>query len=158
MAYRMTYPAEWELCHDTHLILCVLIRRPIHGVAIDFPITCHCMTLWTMTLRLKAMIFTRSLMMRQMWFSRTMMYTVQWEYKKISYVMPIYEFGPPFWSSCEYSSTPSILRIEEEVVYPTKIGVAISCMSYVQEQAGPDQNYCAAKDCPRSHGWRINSR
>ncbi|KAJ8424527.1 hypothetical protein Cgig2_000665 [Carnegiea gigantea] len=41
--------------------------------------------------------------------------------------MPIYESGPPFWSSCEHASTPSILRIEEEVVYPRKISVAISC-------------------------------
>jgi len=45
MAYRVTSPAEWELCHDTHLILRVLKRQPIHGVTIDLLISCHCVTL-----------------------------------------------------------------------------------------------------------------
>ena len=47
--------------------------------------------------------------------------------------MAIYEPKLPSWSSCEYSSMPSILSIEEEVVYPWEIDVAISCMSNVQE-------------------------
>jgi len=28
MAYRVTISGKWDLCHDTHLILCVLKRRP----------------------------------------------------------------------------------------------------------------------------------
>jgi len=40
------------------------------------------------------------------------------EPKKIPYVMPVYEPGTPSWSSCEYSSTPGILNIEQDVIYP----------------------------------------
>jgi len=40
------------------------------------------------------------------------------ETKKIPYAMLIYESGTPSWFSCEYSSTPSVLSVEEEVVYP----------------------------------------
>jgi len=39
------------------------------------------------------------------------------EPKKISHAVLIYEPDTPLWSSCEYSSSPSILSIEEEVVY-----------------------------------------
>ena len=37
------------------------------------------------------------------------------------------------WSSIQYSSTPSILSIEEEVVYPWEIDVAVSSLSDVQK-------------------------
>jgi len=40
------------------------------------------------------------------------------EPKKIPYAVPILVLGIPSWSSCEYSSTPSILSIEEDVVSP----------------------------------------
>ena len=36
-------------------------------------------------------------------------------------------------SSCEYSSTPSILSIEEEVVYHWEIDIVLPRMSDVQE-------------------------
>jgi len=48
-------------------------------------------------------------------------------------MVPIYEHRPRSWSCCEYSSTPSILIIEEEVVYPWEIDIAISRMSDIQE-------------------------
>jgi len=38
--------------------------------------------------------------------------------------MPIFGPGTPSWSSCEYSSTPSMFSIEEEVLYPWKITIA----------------------------------
>ena len=47
--------------------------------------------------------------------------------------MSIYEPGTPSWSSSEYSSTPSILSIKEEVVYPWEIDVLISHINDVQE-------------------------
>ena len=56
------------------------------------------------------------------------------ELKKIPYVVPVYEPGTPSWSSRDYSSTPSILSIEEEVVYPWEIDVAIFRMADVQER------------------------
>jgi len=40
------------------------------------------------------------------------------EPKKIPYAVPIFGPSTPSWSSCEYSSTPNILGIEEEVSYP----------------------------------------
>jgi len=46
------------------------------------------------------------------------------EPKKILYAVPIFAPGTPSWSSCEYSSTPSILSIEEEVSYPWVITMA----------------------------------
>lgn len=49
-----------------------------------------------------------------------------WEPKRIPYAVPIYEPRMPSWSSCEYSSTPTILSIEEEVVYPWEIDVPAS--------------------------------
>ena len=55
------------------------------------------------------------------------------EPKKIPYVVPIYELGMPPCSSCEYSSTPSILGIEEEVVHPWEIDVAVFGMIDVRE-------------------------
>jgi len=51
------------------------------------------------------------------------------EPKKIPYAVPIYELSTPSWSSYEYSSTPSILSIAGEVVYPWEIEVAISHMT-----------------------------
>jgi len=56
------------------------------------------------------------------------------ESKTIPYVMPIYELGTPSWSSCEYSSTPSILSIEEEVIYMWEIDVLVSRTTDVQER------------------------
>jgi len=43
------------------------------------------------------------------------------EPNKIPYDVPRYEPNTPSWSSCKCSSTPNILSIEEEVVYPWKI-------------------------------------
>jgi len=48
--------------------------------------------------------------------------------------VPIYDAEPPSWSSCKYSSTPNIISIEEKVLYPCKIDIAISRMSDVQER------------------------
>ncbi|KAJ8423713.1 hypothetical protein Cgig2_016464 [Carnegiea gigantea] len=45
------------------------------------------------------------------------------EPKKILYAVLIHEPGTPSWSSYEYSSTPSILSIKEDVVYPWEIDV-----------------------------------
>lgn len=45
------------------------------------------------------------------------------EPKKILYGVSVVEPGAPSWSSCEYSSTPSILSIETEVSYPWEITV-----------------------------------
>ncbi|KAJ8422954.1 hypothetical protein Cgig2_031576 [Carnegiea gigantea] len=45
------------------------------------------------------------------------------EPKKIPYVVPLFESGTPSWSSCEYSSTPSILNPEVEVTYPWEITI-----------------------------------
>jgi len=56
------------------------------------------------------------------------------EPKKIPYAVPIYEPDTPSWSSCEYSFTPSILSIKEEVVYPWEIDVAVSSMTDVEER------------------------
>ncbi|KAJ8421109.1 hypothetical protein Cgig2_009238 [Carnegiea gigantea] len=55
------------------------------------------------------------------------------EPKKIPYAVPIYKLDIPLWSGCEYSSTPSILSIEGDVVYPWEINVAISRMTDFQE-------------------------
>ncbi|KAJ8438700.1 hypothetical protein Cgig2_011883 [Carnegiea gigantea] len=44
--------------------------------------------------------------------------------KKIPYAVLIFEPSTPSWSSCEYSSTPSILSIEKEVSYPWEITIA----------------------------------
>ncbi|KAJ8420465.1 hypothetical protein Cgig2_031988 [Carnegiea gigantea] len=46
------------------------------------------------------------------------------EPKNIPYAIPIFEPGSPSWSSCEYSSTPSILNPEAEVTYPWEITIA----------------------------------
>jgi len=46
------------------------------------------------------------------------------ESKKIPYAVLISEPDTPSWSSCEYSSTPSILSIEEEVSCPWEITIA----------------------------------
>ncbi|KAJ8436373.1 hypothetical protein Cgig2_032194 [Carnegiea gigantea] len=46
------------------------------------------------------------------------------EPKKIPYAMPLFEPGTPSSSSCEYSSTPSILSLEVEVLYPWEITIA----------------------------------
>jgi len=54
------------------------------------------------------------------------------EHKKNPYDVPVYEPITP-WSNCMYSSTPSILSIEEEVVYPWEIDVTVSRMTDVQE-------------------------
>ena len=43
------------------------------------------------------------------------------EPKKIPYIVPVYEPGTPSWSTYEYSSTPSILSIEEDVIYPWEL-------------------------------------
>ncbi|KAJ8420701.1 hypothetical protein Cgig2_012719 [Carnegiea gigantea] len=56
------------------------------------------------------------------------------ELKKIPYTVPIFEPGIPSWSSCEYSSTPSILNIEEEVSYPWEINIAAPGLTDVQER------------------------
>ncbi|KAJ8442138.1 hypothetical protein Cgig2_011328 [Carnegiea gigantea] len=55
------------------------------------------------------------------------------EPKKIPYVVLIHEPDTPSWCSCEYSSTPSILSIEKEVICPWKVDVAVSHMIDVQE-------------------------
>ncbi|KAJ8439000.1 hypothetical protein Cgig2_012996 [Carnegiea gigantea] len=52
------------------------------------------------------------------------------EPKKIPYVVPIFEPRTPSWSSCEYSSTPSILNIEKDV----EIDVAVDRMVDFQER------------------------
>lgn len=52
------------------------------------------------------------------------------ELKKIPYALPVFEPMPNLSSSCEYFSTPSILYIEEEVVYPCEIDIAIPGMFY----------------------------
>jgi len=41
--------------------------------------------------------------------------------KKIPYPVLIFEPDTPSWSSCEYSSTPNIWSIEQEVSYPLEI-------------------------------------
>ena len=46
------------------------------------------------------------------------------EPKKIPYAVPLFEPGTPSWSSCEYSSTPSVLSPEVEVTYPLEITIA----------------------------------
>ncbi|KAJ8420614.1 hypothetical protein Cgig2_015471 [Carnegiea gigantea] len=46
------------------------------------------------------------------------------EPKKIPYAVPLFEPGTPSWSSCEYSSNPSILHPKVEVSYPWKITTA----------------------------------
>ena len=46
------------------------------------------------------------------------------ELKKILYAVPLFEPGTPSWSSCEYSSTPSILSPEVDVTYSWEITVA----------------------------------
>ncbi|KAJ8424845.1 hypothetical protein Cgig2_030072 [Carnegiea gigantea] len=53
--------------------------------------------------------------------------------KKIPYTVPIFKPGTPSWSSCEYSSTPSILNIEEDVVYLWEIDVAVNRMHDFQK-------------------------
>ena len=55
------------------------------------------------------------------------------ELKQIPYTGAIYDHGPCSWSSYECCFTPSVLSMEEEVVYPWKINVSISHMSNVQE-------------------------
>ncbi|KAJ8424705.1 hypothetical protein Cgig2_025454 [Carnegiea gigantea] len=50
------------------------------------------------------------------------------ELKKIPYVVPLYEPGTPSWFSCEYSSTPSVLSIEQDIIYLWKIDVAVDYM------------------------------
>jgi len=45
----------------------------------------------------------------------------------------IFELDTPSWSSYEYSSTPSILSIEEDVVYPWEITMVVDCMLDFQE-------------------------
>ncbi|KAJ8451405.1 hypothetical protein Cgig2_017796 [Carnegiea gigantea] len=55
------------------------------------------------------------------------------EPKKIPYAVPIFEPGTPSWSSCEYSSTPSILSPEVEVTHPWEITIA----NYVPAFQGP---------------------
>ena len=46
------------------------------------------------------------------------------ELKRIPYIVPPFEQGTPSWSSCEYSSTPSVLSPEVEVTYPWEITAA----------------------------------
>ncbi|KAJ8433523.1 hypothetical protein Cgig2_006670 [Carnegiea gigantea] len=46
------------------------------------------------------------------------------ERKKIPYAVPLFEPGTSSWSSCEYSSTPSILSPKVEVTYPWEITIA----------------------------------
>ncbi|KAJ8426226.1 hypothetical protein Cgig2_003851 [Carnegiea gigantea] len=46
------------------------------------------------------------------------------EPKKILYAVPLFESGTPSWSSCEYSSTPSVLSPKVEVTYPWEITIA----------------------------------
>jgi len=46
----------------------------------------------------------------------------------------IFEPDTPSWSNCEHCSTPSILNIEEDVVYPWEIEVAIDRMLAFQER------------------------
>ncbi|KAJ8422577.1 hypothetical protein Cgig2_027658 [Carnegiea gigantea] len=55
------------------------------------------------------------------------------EPKKIPYDVLIYKPDTPSWSSYEYSFTPNILSIEEDVVYPSKINVAVNRMHDLQE-------------------------
>ncbi|KAJ8434187.1 hypothetical protein Cgig2_004658 [Carnegiea gigantea] len=57
------------------------------------------------------------------------------EPKKIPYVVPIFGPNTPSWSSYEYSSTPSILSIQEEVSYPWEIDIATPSLTDVQEQS-----------------------
>ncbi|KAJ8430101.1 hypothetical protein Cgig2_007165 [Carnegiea gigantea] len=56
------------------------------------------------------------------------------EHKKILCTVPIYELSTPSWSSYEYSSTPRILNVEEDVVYPWEIDVVVSHITDVQER------------------------
>lgn len=56
------------------------------------------------------------------------------EPKKIPYVVLIYEPSTPSWSSYKYSSTPSILSVEEEVIYPWEIDIVVSRMTDVQDR------------------------
>ena len=46
------------------------------------------------------------------------------EPKKVPYAVPIFEPGTPSWSSCEHSSTPSILSPEVTVMYPWEVTIA----------------------------------
>ena len=46
------------------------------------------------------------------------------EPKKVPYAVPIFEPGTPSWSSCEHSSTPSILSPEVTVTYPWEVTIA----------------------------------
>ena len=55
------------------------------------------------------------------------------EPKKIPYAVPIFEPSTPLWYSYEYSSTPSILSIKEEVSYLWEIGIASPGLSDFQE-------------------------
>jgi len=48
--------------------------------------------------------------------------------KTIPYSLPMYEIIDCMWSSCERSSTPRIMSIEEDVVYPWEIDVAVNRM------------------------------
>ena len=49
-------------------------------------------------------------------------------------MVPILKPGTPSWSSCEYSSTPSILSIEEKVSYLWEINIAAPGLADVQER------------------------
>lgn len=46
------------------------------------------------------------------------------EPKKVPYAVPIFEPGTPSWSSCEHSSTHSILSPEVTVTYPWEVTLA----------------------------------
>jgi len=46
------------------------------------------------------------------------------EPKKIPYQVPHFELGTPSWSSCEYSSTPSVISADVEVSYSWETTIA----------------------------------
>ena len=48
--------------------------------------------------------------------------------------MSIFESDKTLWSSCEYSSAPSILSIEEDVIYPWEIDVVVDRVLDFQER------------------------
>jgi len=50
------------------------------------------------------------------------------EPKTIPYALHVYEKTDRSWPTCEWSFTPSIMSIDEDVIYPCEIDVTINYM------------------------------
>jgi len=77
------------------------------------------------------------------------------EPKKSPYVVLIFELGTPSSSSCEYSSTRRICSIEEDVVYPWEIDVAVDHMLGFQERRMPKTKMTARLRSPSLLGFTL---